>query len=372
MVKSPSSKGDRPGRLYLGFCPIGISGLGVQRDVFASLLYHGQALEGDRYWSLVGYYNAVKELAAGRALVEQDVEGALNRMALEEENEPRSMALVELSGRMDSLELPILLNQLEDAKRGMLVVLMCFSQPPCLAPALTSPDSMSCSLVANPKPLLSTSKPRVAWTQTRRAAGVYLREHGLVTWTTTSVSFPTICRFTVMLSLITVRPYSMAVLERAGGPLSVAWLRNSRMATTHPWASNDAASHHVEGQPRPTEFDHFQQLIQQRNHAQPPERRIDPAPPNAIESLLDQGWEAWGQITQTAMNDDEADMQWKNHHTTQIGGNPPPTTTYVVLGDERHVKHPDQHQAAYSPSYAAPNSLRTVDSTTGVEVRRND
>ena len=39
-------------------------------------------------------------------------------MALEEENEPRSMALVELSGRMDSSELPILLNQLEDAKRG--------------------------------------------------------------------------------------------------------------------------------------------------------------------------------------------------------------------------------------------------------------
>lgn len=371
--EAPSSKGNKPGRLYLGFCPIGISGLGVQRDVFASLLHHGHALEGDRYWSLVGYYNAVKELAAGRALVEQDVEGALNRMALEGGNEPRNLALVELSGRMDSSELPILLNQLEDATRG---------DAGCVDVLLTTSMFGTGVDITRLNVMFVGGQPKTT-AQYIQATGRVGRKHGALVGVYLRGARPRdLDHYERFLSYhlqihryvepVTVRPYSMAVLERAGGPLSVAWLRNSRMATTHPWASNDAASQHVEGQPRPTEFDQFQQLIQQRNHVQPPERRIDPAPPNAIESLLDQGWGAWGQITQAAMNDDEADMQWKNHHTTQIGGNPPPNTTYVVLGDERHVKHPDRHQAAYSPSYAAPNSLRTVDSTTGVEVRRND
>ena len=66
--------------------------------------------------------NAVKELAGGRALVEQDIEGALNRMANKAGEIARSLTLVELSSRMDSSELPILLNQLETAKRGDSVV----------------------------------------------------------------------------------------------------------------------------------------------------------------------------------------------------------------------------------------------------------
>ena len=164
----------------------------------------------------------------------------------------------------------------------------------------------------------------------------------------------------------------MAVLERAGGPLSVAWLRNSRLATTHNWSNKFSAGQHLEGLPRPSEFDTFQEIISSRNLAQPVERQIDPSPPNLIESVLDQGWEKWGTITELANNHDNMDMQWVNYHTRKIGRNDPPSETFVVLGDERHVKHPNDHLAAYSPQYAAPTSLRTVDSTTGVQARSDD
>ena len=129
-------------------------------------------------------------------------------------------------------------------------------------------------------------------------------------------------------------------------------VRNSRNATTYSWASQEAAAEHIEGRPRPAEFDTFKQIISQRNRLQPIERQIDPAPPNAIESVLDQGWGAWGTISNLANSDDECAMQWVNYQRSQIFGRAPPSKTYVVLGDERHVKDPENHRAAYGPNYA--------------------
>ena len=56
------------------------------RDVFQFAILLTKT-DGDRYWSLVGYFNAVKELAAGR--IEQDIEGALNRIASKAGETPR-------------------------------------------------------------------------------------------------------------------------------------------------------------------------------------------------------------------------------------------------------------------------------------------
>ena len=372
-IESPWSLGEKAGRLYMGFCPIGVSGLGVQRDVFSNLLYFSQKLDGDRYWSLVGYFNAVKELAAGRALVEQDIEGALNRIANKAGETPRALTLVELSSRMDSSELPILLNQLENAKRG---------NSGCVDVLLTTSMFGTGVDITRLNLMFVGGQPKTT-AQYIQATGRVGRNNGALIATYLRGSRPRdLDHYERFLSYhlqihryvepVTVRPYSMAVLERAGGPLSVAWLRNSRNANTYSWASKEAAGEHSEGKPRPTEFDVFKQIITQRNNSQPVERQIDPAPPNAIESVLDQGWGAWGTISNLASQDPDGKMQWVNYETSQTFGRAPPTNTYVVLGDERHVKHPDNHRAAYGPNYATPNSLRTVDSTTGVEPRRDN
>ena len=344
-IEPPWSLGEKAGRLYMGFCPIGVSGLGVQRDVFSNLLYFSQKLDGDRYWSLVGYFNAVKELAAGRALVEQDIEGALNRIASKAGETPRALTLVELSSRMDSSELPILLNQLENAKRG---------NSGCVDVLLTTSMFGTGVDITRLNLMFVGGQPKTT-AQYIQATGRVGRNNGALIATYLRGSRPRdLDHYERFLSYhlqihryvepVTVRPYSMAVLERAGGPLSVAWLRNSRNANTYNWARKEAAGEHSEGKPRPTEFDTFKQIITQRNNLQPVERQIDPAPPNAIESVLDQGWGAWGTISNLAYQDPDGKMQWENKERSQAYGRAPPTKTYVVLGDERHVKHPENHR----------------------------
>lgn len=82
------SKSDRPGRLYLGVCaPKNILTLPVR--IWASLLsevyklrknpkyygIHGTDIDEitDPYWTLVGYYNAIRELQISRSLYEDDI-----------------------------------------------------------------------------------------------------------------------------------------------------------------------------------------------------------------------------------------------------------------------------------------------------------
>ena len=82
-----SSRGNEKGRLFIGMCPIGITGLSTQREIFASLLYHtSKCVEqdgtpSDRYWTTVGYYNAVRELAGARTLLSNEVQEAASRLA---------------------------------------------------------------------------------------------------------------------------------------------------------------------------------------------------------------------------------------------------------------------------------------------------
>ena len=364
------SSGDKPGRLYMGFCPIGVSGLGVQRDVYSNLLHSSTKLSGDRYWSVVGYYNAVRELAGARALIEQDVIGNINRMAALEGVSPRSINAVELSGRMVSSDLPILLNQLEGSKRG---------DDGCIDALLTTSMFGTGVDVNRLNIMLVGGQPKTT-AQYIQATGRVGRKNGALVATYLRGSRPRdLDHYERFLSYhlqihryvepVTVRPYSMAVLERAAGPLSVAWLRNSRVATSQPWHMKNSAGLWNISTTRPVEFDTFIEIIKSRNQTQTRERQIVSRPPNAIQSILDSGWEKWANISDLAAEKGVA-MSWVNYHLSPQYRNPPPSETYVVLGDERHVKIPENHKAAYSPHYPAPQSLRAVDSTIGIQTRR--
>ena len=362
----PHDKAEGPGRLYLGFCPIGVSGLGVQRDVFTNLLHNGSKIAGDRFWSIVGYFNAVRELAGGRALVEQDIVGKLNRIAKEEGIPARPINAVELSSRMVSSDLPILLDQLEGSKRG---------ESGCIDVLLTTSMFGTGVDVDRLNIMFVGGQPKTT-AQYIQATGRVGRDKGAIVATYLRGSRPRdLDHYERFLSYhlqlhryvepVTVRPYSFAVLERAAGPLSVAWLRNSRLATTIPWRMETAARRWKEGGVRPPEFDAFKNIIINRNHNQSPQLRIVSRPPNAIASALDKGWDKWGKISYDAEQNGNS-MQWVNNYNAT-----PPQETFVVLGDERHVRHPDKHRAAYSPDYPAPQSLRSVDSTIGVQTRRD-
>lgn len=110
----------KAGRLYVGICS---PGRGVQTPIvriWARLLQRVEELRTqstqqalDPYWTLVGYFNAIRELAACVALARQDIPEKMNFISpaprVIPETEP-----IELSSRTNSIQLPGLLAMLED------------------------------------------------------------------------------------------------------------------------------------------------------------------------------------------------------------------------------------------------------------------
>lgn len=109
----------RAGRLHVGVCAPGRGAQTPTVRIWSRLLQHvverlrdgAPPAELDRFWTLVGYFNAIRELASAVALYRQDM---IQRIATIspaprqlEETEP-----LELSSRADSLALPGMLDQL--------------------------------------------------------------------------------------------------------------------------------------------------------------------------------------------------------------------------------------------------------------------
>lgn len=110
-----------PGRLYLGVCGFGHRLKAVQARVFITLLAAGRRLyerygeDADPYLTMIGYYNALRELAGGRRLIDDDVRSRIGR-AQERGLAMRHLRIVEeLTSRKSSAEIPSMLDQLSQS-----------------------------------------------------------------------------------------------------------------------------------------------------------------------------------------------------------------------------------------------------------------
>jgi len=110
----------RPGRLYVGICAPGKGAQTPIVRIWSSLLQRAEDLRVsglpddrlDPFWTLVGYFNALRELAGALSLYRQDIREWLKHRA----SAPRNLddyRRVELSSRSKSTELPNLLRKLE-------------------------------------------------------------------------------------------------------------------------------------------------------------------------------------------------------------------------------------------------------------------
>jgi Lhr-like helicase len=108
-----------PGRLYVGICAPGRGAQTPTVRLWARLLQHSEDRRTagannatlDPFWTLVGYFNAIRELAAAVALARQDILQRLGSIS----GTPRSLDAtepIELSSRTNSIELPGLLDHL--------------------------------------------------------------------------------------------------------------------------------------------------------------------------------------------------------------------------------------------------------------------
>ena len=155
---------------------------------------------------------------------------------------------------------------------------------------------------------------------------------------------------------VTVRPFSDAVIERAAGPLMVAWMRLSPHAAG-PWRARNTAQ--VFSGALDLDGRAARDIIEARNDAQPVLRRIQRAPPNRLSNRLDGMLDDWQEIAREAQDSENPALPWKNPPTAFNNERP----ARVVLGDVQNVKHHESERAVFSRTHAAPNSLRTVDET---------
>jgi len=109
----------RSGRLYVGICAPGKGAQTPIVRIWSALLQRAETLKGqvpeeglDAFWTLVGYFNAIRELAGAASLYRQDIPEWLKHRS----PAPRVLdhfRQTELSSRSKSTELPTLLKKLE-------------------------------------------------------------------------------------------------------------------------------------------------------------------------------------------------------------------------------------------------------------------
>ena len=352
---------NKPGRLYVGVC---CPGRGPQTPVvriWSSLFQETERLrinnggviteELDYFWTLVGYFNAVRELAQASKLYREDI---LQRM-----REPSRSSYVrniedrlplELSSNKDSSEIPSILEQLEyrggqtdavfatsmfgtgvDIERLSLMVV--HGQPKTTSSYIQATGRVGRLKGALVVTFLRSTRPRDLdhyefFTGYHRALYRYVEP-------------------------VTVFPFSPRAFERALGPVAVSVLRNGTHVSGVPvppdWAPEEyststkrtSGSRRMSSHRQDPEITAMVQSFEQRAQKQTAERR---PLKDSITTYLESEFEDWENLSNGHNN-----LLYTESTYSHQARHP------VVLGDPEHD---------ISVFETAPQSMRDVESTT--------
>ena len=339
-----------PGRLYVGICAPGRGPLTPLKHIYARLLQtaqnirisHGDAV-ADSYWTLVGYFNALRELGGARALCRQDIPARISIISVNS-RKIHGESVVELSSRTRSTELPAILEGLERSyANDLLLTTSMFG---------TGVDISRLSLmVVNGQPKTTSSYIQ--------ATGRVGRRRGALVVTFLRAARPrdlnhyeSFCGYHRQLHRyvepVTVYPFSSGVLDRAGGPVSVFILRNMP-GTRIPWFREDSACRMAK-EIHSSEVSSLPELFENRAQHQPGLRRPFPEETKKrIQSLL----ELWQRVARRA----GSTLKYSEY---VIDGQP---KSPVVLGDAIHRYF--RLDVVYD---MAPTSLRDIEEECSFEV----
>lgn len=355
----------RPGRLYVAVCAPGKGAQTPIVRIWSSLLQtvyqrwqQNQASDLDRFWTLVGYFNAIRELAGALSLYRQDIP---ERMTFRAGNNARPIPedrRIELSSRRSSLELPGLLKRLEvnapDALDAVLATSM-FG---------TGVDVDRLGLmVVHGQPKTTASYIQATGRVGRQGGGLIVsffrasRPRDLDHYEFFTGYHRALYRH---VEPITVAPFSPRARERGLGPLAVILLRQAREiagnAVSDEWRVQQRLSgayyslaDRMATHRNDLEVDIIPDLMEQRASQQPAGRR--PAP-NAVSMEAASELDRWASL---ARQHPGADI-FVYYESTLFR----PPERHVVLGDAHH-----RFQGFDEAYENAPQSLREVEETTG-------
>lgn len=338
-----------PGQLYVGVCAPGRGPLTPIYRIWALLLHLGYARMADPgiefFWTVTGYFNAVRELAGAQALYRQDVVARLARLSERYSTARRPIAddrVVELSSRTDSGILPALLDRLARWDPAS----------PLEAPDALFATSMFGTGVDIPRLSLMVVHGQPKTTSAYiQATGRVGRQRGSLVVVFLRASRPRdlshyefFCGYHRQLHRhvepVTLMPFSPGALDIGCGPVMLSILRNRRNSR-HRW-HDEATARDIVSRLRESEVAALPEILEQRALLQPDLRR-----PAAMSTLAfaRSELERWAAIAKA-----HANLQYVEYAIET------PPSLPVVLGDPPHV-------AAGLPVVFdnAPQSLREVE-----------
>ncbi len=339
------------GRVYAGLCAPGRGPLTPVLRIWARLLQTAFRYRAepriDSFWTLTGYFNAIRELAGARALYRQDIPERVDLLARLDAAVgvgPRPLAeerSQELSGRMESTQLPLVLDILnEQLGQDALFTTSMFG---------TGVDVPRLGLmVVNGQPKTTSSYIQATGRVGRRTGAIVAtflratRPRDLNHYEFFSGYHLQIHRF---VEPVTVMPFAPGALDRGIGPVGVFMLRNKR-DTAIAWAREIHAPTMARVRASDRDVGDIAEELERRAGGQPSTRA--PRPGTALRlgrSALDD-WQGVAARNST--------LEYVEYASTP--------TVPVVLGDAKH-----QHAQIEVVYENAPQSLREIEETCGFQ-----
>jgi hypothetical protein len=339
-----------PGRLYLGIAAPGRGPLTPIVRIWSRLLQtawaHRHRPDIDPFWTLTGYFNAVRELAGARALYRQDIPERVRRISGGALRPLGDDLAQELSGRTPSTELPLVLDLLNQGRPDAQDALFTTSM------FGTGVDVPRLGLmVVNGQPKTTSSYIQATGRVGRRQGALVVaflrasRPRDLNHYEFFCGYHQQLHRF---VEPVTVMPFAPGAIERAAGPVGVFLLRNQRNSMVQ-WQENPSAP--MMGSVRTTspEVRALPGILEGRAQRQPGAR----APrASQVAHKVSVALDRWQQVARRHA----ANLCW-----VEYAINTAPTFP-VVLGDPQHL------HAGFDAVYRnAPQSLRDIEESCGFQ-----
>lgn len=360
---------DNPGRLYVG---VAAPGKGVQTPnvrIWSALLQEGYVRwrgapseSTDQFYTLVGYFNAIRELASGLSLIRQDIPDWMDHR-WGNNRRPDLDVHIELSSRKSSTELPSML-----AKLGGVA--------PAAADAVFATSMFGTGVDVDRLGLMvmhGQPKSTAAYIQAtgrvgRTAGGIVVallrasRPRDLAHYEYFTAYHRALYRY---VEPVTVAPFSSRARERALGPLCVAILRNAafvgRYSVDHRWRVQQRLSQarffcHANVMAilrRDPAVQVLVPIFERRSQTQPASRRpMQHSTSRETTSELDR----WHAIAYRNANGTDSLVYYESAFVRQ-------PSRAVVLGDAYHSR------LGLDQVYRnAPQTMRDVEETTGFKI----
>jgi hypothetical protein len=340
----------RPGRLYIGLAAPARGAQTPITRVWARVLQHLHDLrtagtaptELDPYWTLVGYFNALRELAGAASLARADLAERLRTF-------PNARLIdqpMELSSRTDSIDLPLRLDDLGReigaGAKDLVLTTSIFG---------TGVDVNRLGL------MFVNGQPKTT-AQYIQASGRVGRQRGGLVITFLRVSKPrdlshyeyftgfhqALYRF---VEPVTVNPFAIRAIERAAGVALVAYLRNCESGAQQLLWPLQMDSQRMATDRRSTIITRLVDDLEKRAQNMPPERR---PPANEVSQRIGSLLDRWTHLAQQNLGDEGL-------HYYEAAITAPPQHA-VVLGTRQHEEN---GLDVVFPN--APQTMREVEST---------